>query len=253
MKATLTRIRSRSQVILLRALTVQSYSRATSNELIDGFYFPLTGTVWTKDMVRTLITLKKEVNQEIANNKIPRKRQWTIIVRRFRALRNIKLSEESCEEKWRNLLRTYKKNLIRVRKQGTSIKWPFFWKMREAVGNSVLAEQEKRNTTCSSLVFTDSFASARLKGGNDGLEPNFRLAQKSLIGGDDFVEDADDILEEKSNDQYENAVMMMNDFKQNQTKLIQEMFTQQNKIIEGLHQEQQNIKTLLTQLLQKLT
>lgn len=185
-------------------------------------------------MVKTLIFLKKQINEEIASNRISRKRQWMVMVRRFRTLKNIKVTEEACEEKWKNLLRTYKKNLIRVKNRGCTVKWPFFWKMREIVGNSVLLDEKRPYSFDSRSKSTD-------------------LRQRSSLINDDSVDNLEEVLNDSIHEQLDNLYTAVNEVRQNQTKILQEIVDKQNKAIQEMQQEQLNIKCLLTQLLQKFT
>lgn len=166
------------------------------------------------------------------------------MVRRFRTLKNVKLSEETCEEKWRNLVRTYKKNLIRVKKRGTgAIRWPYFWKMHEIMGSAIV-DNEKGLT----MPYIDVTNKPRL---TETVTPELRPNNRSLSMNDQFIEYTEDILEDTIKEQHENLSSMISDLRDKQNKMLQEIIDLQNKKIEELHQEQLNIKTLLTQLLQK--
>lgn len=187
-------------------------------------------------MVKMLISLKKIIEQDIIKNKISRKKQWWIIVRRFRTMKNIKLTEEACEEKWRSLVRTYKKNLIYIKKRGEiAVKWPYFWKMWGILGNSVFEKEHH------------SVHKPRL---NDNLMYDFETQTSPMILNDNSIDDSEDIEYKESNDQ-NNLKEMISDLYDSHNNMLQEMISIQNKKIEELHQEQLNIKSLLMQLLQK--
>lgn len=191
-----------------------------------------------------LISLKKLIEKEIVQHRISRKKQWWVMVRRFRSLKNVRLTEEACEEKWRNLVRTYKKNLVRVKKRGTGvIRWPYFWKMHEIVGNIDIENDVKPlpyvEPNANRMRLTESVAT-------DIRSKNNR----SVLINDQFLENAESISDDIA-DQNENLSNIICDLRDKQNKMLQEIINIQNKKIEELHKEQLNIKALLTQLLQK--
>lgn len=67
------------------------------------------------------------------------------------------------------------------------------------------------------------------------------------------MEEVDDILEDRIQDQMETLYTAVNDLRQNQIKSLHDLLETQNKSIVEIQQEQINIKCLLTQLLQKFT
>jgi hypothetical protein len=195
-------------------------------------FIEISGVVWTQDLVKVLISLKKVIEQDIAKHKYPRKKQWSMMVRRFRALKNVNVTEDACEEKWRNLVRTYKKNLIRVRKKGTGvIRWSYFWRMHEILGNSVF-ENEKQS-------MYPIVSKTRL------IESVDVPSNKQFLVGDQE--------EAMLNLESEDLFTMVNGPKDKSNQMLHEIISRQNKKIEELHREQLNIKSLLTQLLEKFS
>ncbi|XP_065221292.1 uncharacterized protein LOC135846238 [Planococcus citri] len=209
----------------------------------DATFTLNSSTIWTKDMVKTLIFLKKQINEDISCAKISRKKQWLVMARRFRALKNIKLTEEACEEKWRNLLRTYKKNLLRVKNRGATVKWPFFWQMRDIVGNSVLHDTDNNKR-----LLSDNLSSRLSTASTSSMS---KLPVSGIgMGGDDY--DDEDMLDDRTSIQLDTLLTSVNDLRHNQNRILHEMDTHK-KALQEVQQEQVNIKCLLTQLLQKFT
>lgn len=180
--------------------------------------------------------MKKSVDEDIKKNKIPRKKLWWSVVRKFRAQRHIKITEEFCEEKWLELERIYRKNLTKAQ-NNCVINWPFFWEMHDSVSSS--------NTE-----FTMQAIKRKIKL-HDELKSqsksNSNQQSKSCSSSVD-----DDCSLDVSVDN-NNLAAAIRELQENQNKLLREIVDNQQKRIDELHQEQLSIKSLLMQLLKKLS
>lgn len=190
--------------------------------------------VWSEDLVRTLISVKKSVDEDIQKNKIPRKKMWWSVARKFRVQSHIKIAEEFCEEKWEELVRIYRKNLAKAR-ENCVINWPFFLEMHNSVSSSnteFIMQTTKRKIKIDDELKTKSKAK-KSKNHSSGVDD------------DSFSDTA--IVDNR------NLAAAIHELQENQNKLLREIVDNQQKRIDELHQEQLSIKSLLVQLLKKLS
>lgn len=133
----------------------------------------------------------------------------------------------------------YRKNLVKAKKDGvTTVRWPFFWKMYETINSSnpefILPAVKKNPSFCneskSEPKSNPSHSVGRISSGVN-----------------------DDSLFEKSSIDNSNLAAAIHELQENQNKLLREIVDNQQKRIDQLHQEQLSIKSLLVQLLEKLS
>lgn len=195
------------------------------------------GILWTKDLVRVLISAKKSVDEDIQRNKVSRKKLWWSVVRRFRAQRRMKITEECCKEKWLELERIYRKNMKKAQ-NNCVITWPFFWEMHEMVSNS--------NTEVSGQAVKKKVKS------DDEPQSHSMSNSYQRLKGCSYSADDDSSSDNASVDN-NNLAAAIRELQDNQNKLLREIVDNQQKRIDELHQEQLSIKSLLMQLLKKLS
>ncbi len=191
-------------------------------------------------MIKALISWKKNIEQNSLKSQMSKRKQWIYIARKFRNEKTVMVTEEACEEKWRSLVRMYRKNLNKFRKRENSvISWPYFWKMREILGNSVL--QKERPFTPPVIKNT-----TRL----NGLLSTDRLGSSCGALNDEFVEFKRGFLDGFDNPIYK-LLTSVEELKDNQNKILKEIVDIQRKKIEEVQAEQRCIKALLLELLRK--
>lgn len=87
---------------------------------------------WSTEMTSLLIALRGSLNIEFNSSKYKFK-LWELIARRMSSsMPSIKVTAKDCDDKWRNIAATYRKNIERIKYMGDfSVRWEHFSAMDE--------------------------------------------------------------------------------------------------------------------------
>jgi len=87
---------------------------------------------WSTEMTSLLIALRGSLNEEFSSSKYKFK-LWELIARRMSSgMPAVKVTAKDCDDKWRNIAATYRKNIERIKFMGDiSIRWEHFAAMDE--------------------------------------------------------------------------------------------------------------------------
>jgi len=87
---------------------------------------------WSTEMTSLLITLRGSLNDEFNSSKYKFK-LWELIARRMNSgMPSVKVTAKDCDDKWRNIAATYRKNIERIKYMGDfNVRWEHFTAMDE--------------------------------------------------------------------------------------------------------------------------
>lgn len=87
---------------------------------------------WSTEMTSLLIALRGNLNEEFNSSKYKFK-LWELIARRMSSgMPSVKVTAKDCDDKWRNIAATYRKNIERIKYMGDfSVRWEHFAAMDE--------------------------------------------------------------------------------------------------------------------------
>lgn len=87
---------------------------------------------WSTEMTSLLIALRGSLNDDFNSSKYKFK-LWEVIARRMsNSIPSIKVTAKDCDDKWRNIAATYRKNIERIKYMGDfSVRWEHFAAMDE--------------------------------------------------------------------------------------------------------------------------
>lgn len=87
---------------------------------------------WSTEMTSLLIALRGSLNKEFNTVKYKFK-LWELIARRMSSgIPSVKVTAKDCDDKWRNIAATYRKNIERIKYMGDfSVRWEHFTAMDE--------------------------------------------------------------------------------------------------------------------------
>nr|XP_018907736.1 PREDICTED: uncharacterized protein LOC109037485 [Bemisia tabaci] len=105
---------------------------------IDSFELSPASTNWRDDTVKQLIFIRCQMEKRFNQKGDKIGQLWEIVAERLSQATNQTFTAKECDDKWRNLLGTYRRNLVRAKKYGTPVKWNYFWMLRKYLGYSAL-------------------------------------------------------------------------------------------------------------------
>lgn len=87
---------------------------------------------WSTEMTSLLIALRGSLNGEFNTSKYKFK-LWELIARRMSSgIPTVRVTAKDCDDKWRNIAATYRKNIERIKYMGDfSVRWEHFAAMDE--------------------------------------------------------------------------------------------------------------------------
>lgn len=87
---------------------------------------------WSTEMTSLLIALRGSLNEEFNSVKYKFK-LWELVARRMSSgIPSVKVTAKDCDDKWRNIAATYRKNIERIKYMGDfSVRWEHFTAMDE--------------------------------------------------------------------------------------------------------------------------
>lgn len=87
---------------------------------------------WSTEMTSLLIALRGSLNEDFNSSKYKFK-LWELIARRMSSgIPSVKVTAKDCDDKWRNIAATYRKNIEKIKYMGDfSVRWEHFAAMDE--------------------------------------------------------------------------------------------------------------------------
>lgn len=87
---------------------------------------------WSTEMTSLLIALRGSLNEDFNSSKYKFK-LWELIARRMNSsIPSVKVTAKDCDDKWRNIAATYRKNIEKIKYMGDfSVRWEHFAAMDE--------------------------------------------------------------------------------------------------------------------------
>ncbi|XP_022162639.1 uncharacterized protein LOC111028332 [Myzus persicae] len=106
-----------------------------NDSLMNETYIPdssMAALKWSTEMTSLLIALRGSLNGEFNSSKYKFK-LWELIARRMNSsMPSVKVTAKDCDDKWRNIAATYRKNIERIKYMGDfSVRWEHFSAMDE--------------------------------------------------------------------------------------------------------------------------
>lgn len=103
---------------------------------------------WSTEMTSLLIALRGSLNEEFNSSKYKFK-LWELIARRMSSgIPTVKVTAKDCDDKWRNIAATYRKNIEKIKYMGEdfSVRWEHFTAMDEILKGT--DELKKIDSSC---------------------------------------------------------------------------------------------------------
>lgn len=96
---------------------------------------------WNSEMTTLLIKIRGEMDREFAKAKY-KFRLWQKVAAKLK-LHNIEVSAKDCDDKWRNIVATYRKNIDKLKCFGdNTVRWEYFTAMDNILkGTKDVADQ----------------------------------------------------------------------------------------------------------------
>lgn len=84
------------------------------------------GMKWHPDLTRKLIHLRSDAENEVKKWIRKPTSIWTVVLKKFRRIGIVLLTEQDLENKWNSLVRSYNRKLTGISKRSKS-NWPYFY------------------------------------------------------------------------------------------------------------------------------
>lgn len=81
---------------------------------------------WNSDLTHLLIEIRGQMDSEFEKSKY-KFRLWEKVASCMNSqLTNIKVTAKDCDDKWRNIVATYRKNVDKLKCSGDKVRWEYF-------------------------------------------------------------------------------------------------------------------------------
>lgn len=97
-----------------------------SDASIESVMESKSGIKWHPDLTRKLIHLRSEAEHEVKKWIRKPASIWTVVLKKFRRIGIVLLTEQDLENKWNSLLRSYNRKLTGISKRPKT-NWPYFY------------------------------------------------------------------------------------------------------------------------------
>lgn len=91
-----------------------------------------TGVKWHPELIRKLIYLRSDAENEVKKWIRKPNSIWTVVLKKFRRLGIVLLTEQDLENKWNSLVRAYNRRLSGISKKSKS-DWSYFYGMQNVM------------------------------------------------------------------------------------------------------------------------
>lgn len=103
------------------------------------------GLKWHPELIRKLIHLRTDAEIEVKKWIRKPSSIWTVVLKKFRRLGIVLLTEQDLENKWNSLVRSYNRRAAGISKKSKSSNWPYFYGIQNAM--TVIGNQNVRCVT----------------------------------------------------------------------------------------------------------
>jgi len=103
------------------------------------------GLKWHPELTRKLIHLRCDAENEVKKWIRKPNSIWTVVLKKFRRLGIVLLTEQDLENKWNSLVRSYNRRVTGISKKPKS-QWPYFYGI-QSVMNIIGSNQNVRSIT----------------------------------------------------------------------------------------------------------
>lgn len=103
-----------------------------------------SGVKWHPELVRKLIYLRSDTENEIKKCIRQPPSIWTLVLKKFRRLGIILLTEQDLENKWNSLVKSYNRRAFGISKKSKT-HWPYFYGMQSVM--SVIGNESVQSVT----------------------------------------------------------------------------------------------------------
>lgn len=139
---------------------------------------------WTDDKVKLLINIRLSMENEFSNPKVKKMKLWDKVAKQFNEISNCNRSANEMNEKYRNLLQTYRKNKEKQKHTGEGrIKWDFFEEFDNVLGHkaSSMPSSDNLGSSLTSDDDSDQQHVKKQKKSDKGLTVNEYLLWKKQM------------------------------------------------------------------------
>lgn len=126
------------------------YLLFNSNSIIYIYNLILVPALkWSTEMTSSLIALRGSLNDEFNSSKFKFK-LWELIARRMNnGMSSVNVTAKDCDDKWRNIAATYRKNIEKIKCMGDfNVRWEHFAAMDEILKGT---DDLKKSYSCINL------------------------------------------------------------------------------------------------------
>lgn len=102
------------------------------------------GFKWHPELIRKLIQIRSDTEIEIKKWIRKPPSIWTIVLKKFRRLGIVLLTEQDLENKWNSLVKSYHRRMSGISKR-TKTHWPYFYGMQSVM--NIIGNESTRSIT----------------------------------------------------------------------------------------------------------
>lgn len=103
------------------------------------------GVKWHPELTRKLIHLRSDAENEVKRWIRKPNSIWTVVLKKFRRIGMVLLTEQDLENKWNSLVRAYNRRVAGISKKSKT-HWPYFYGI-QSVMSSIIENESARSLT----------------------------------------------------------------------------------------------------------
>lgn len=103
------------------------------------------GVKWHPELTRKLINLRSDAENEVKRWIRKPNSIWTVVLKKFRRIGMVLLTEQDLENKWNSLVRAYNRRVAGISKRPKT-HWPYFYGI-QSVMSSIIENESARSLT----------------------------------------------------------------------------------------------------------
>lgn len=103
------------------------------------------GVKWHPELTRKLIHLRSDAENEVKKWIRKPNSIWTVVLKKFRRIGMVLLTEQDLENKWNSLVRAYNRRVAGISKKPKT-HWPYFYGI-QSVMSSIIENESARSLT----------------------------------------------------------------------------------------------------------
>lgn len=102
------------------------------------------GVKWNSELTRKLIHLRADAEEDVKKWIRKPNSIWTVVLKKFRRLGIVFLTEQDLENKWNSLVKSYKLRVSGISKKSRA-RWPYFYGMENVM--NIIGNKSVSSTT----------------------------------------------------------------------------------------------------------